>query len=285
MRSFEPRALTPSDGRAWLLQALRLLWRRPGLFVSVALFAPAGSALFLALPLWQWWLPPLGAWVTLLATIFCYGLPLSVSIVLACALARAVNRERPRAFKQLFNRAALRVLMRSSLLLFVLLLQGYLLVYWVQDQIIPTDLAALADTPTTPLTSAFGVAQTLLGTQLSILGGMVLVLQVLLALFIVPLQLFREWSLAQCWQRSVLALQLNAWLLPISALLGLALLFLPFFKLFSIPSQILALPLPAYFGALMYVAWNDVFQGGTDHEHILDPADQWQARISAESAS
>ena len=282
MRSFEPRALTPRDGRDWLLQAARLLWRRPSLFISVALFAPAGSALLLALPLWQWWLLP-GGWITLIATIFCYGLPLSVSVVLACALARAVNRDRPRALRQLWNRTALRVLIRSVLLLCGLLLQGYLLVYWVQNQIIPADLVALTGKTTAPLTSAFGVANTLLGTQLSIFGGMVLVLQVLLALFIVPLQLFRAWSLAQCWRRSVLALQLNAWLLPMSALIGLALLFMPFFKIFSIPAQILALPLPAYFGALMYVAWNDIFQGGADHEQVLDTQAQWPTQISAES--
>ena len=48
MRGFGPRALTPHDGWSWLVLAWQLLWRRPWLFVAVALFAPGGSALLLA---------------------------------------------------------------------------------------------------------------------------------------------------------------------------------------------------------------------------------------------
>jgi hypothetical protein len=33
---------------------------------------------------------------------------------------------------------------------------------------------------------------------------------------------------------------------------------------FSLIAQVLAFPLPAYFGALLYVAWLQVFQGGID---------------------
>ena len=87
MRGFGPRALAPRDGWDWLTQAWQLMRQRPWLFVTVALFAPAGSALLLALPIWHWWLPPLGAWVTLIATVLCYGLPLSLTVTLACALA------------------------------------------------------------------------------------------------------------------------------------------------------------------------------------------------------
>ena len=57
MQSFGPRALTPGDGRDWLIQAGQLIGRRLWLFIAVALFAPAGTALLLALPVWGWWLP------------------------------------------------------------------------------------------------------------------------------------------------------------------------------------------------------------------------------------
>lgn len=285
MHGFGPRALTPNDGWGWLMQAWQLMWRRPGLFVAVALFAPAGSALLLALPIWQWWLPLLGGWVTLLATLFCYGLPLSLTITLACGLARATNRKKLPSARQLFNGTALKALVRTALFLFMLLLQGYLLAYWVQDQLLPADLAIVAnDSPPLP-PATFGVAHTVLGTQLSVLGSALLILQVLLAWFAIPLQLFRELPLSVCWRRSVLAMQLNPWLLPILGLAGLALLALPFFELFSIPAQVLALPLPVYLGALLYVAWNDVFQGGAEEEEIMEIQDQWRASISGEPVS
>lgn len=285
MRGFGPRALTPRDGRDWLVQAWQLMWRRPGLFVAVALFAPSGSALLLALPVWAWWLPPLGGWVTLIVTLFCYGLPLSLTITLACGIARAANRQRPPALKQLFNGTALKALIRTSLFLFSLLLQGYLLIYWVQDQLLPIDLTAVGDAVPNPLSTTFGVADTLLGTQLSVLGSVLLVLQALLAGFIIPLQLFHELPLSVCWRRSVLAMQLNPWLFPVLGLSGLALLTLPFFELFSIPVQTLALPLPAYVGVLLYIAWNDVFQGGAEEEDILDLQGQWRASVSGGPAS
>lgn len=285
MRGCGPRALTPRDGRDWLAQAGQLMWRRPGLFIAVALFAPSGSALLLALPVWEWWLPPLGGWVTLIATVFCYGLPLSLTVTLACGVARAANRQRAPVYRLLFNRTALKALARTSLLLFGLLLQGYLLIYWVQDQLLPVDLAAIGDSAPPPLAAAFGVADTLLGTQLSVLGGALLVLQALLATFIIPLQLFREWPLAGCWRRSVLAMQLNPWLFPVMGLSGLGLLALPFIDVFSILAQILALPLPVYLGVLLYVGWNDVFQGGAEEEALLDLQDQWRASVSGGPAS
>ncbi|MDQ5910319.1 MAG: hypothetical protein QG599_2415 [Pseudomonadota bacterium] len=285
MDGFGPRALTPRDGRDWLMQAWQLMWRRPGLFIAVALFAPSGSALLLALPVWEWWLPPLGGWIALIATVFCYGLPLSATITLACGIARATNRQRTPAFKQLFNGTALKALARTSLFLFSLLLQGYLLIYWVQDQLLPVDFAAVDDPMPTPMTTAFGVANTLLGTQLSVLGSVLLVLQALLAVFIIPLQLFRELALAVCWQRSVLAMQLNPWLFPMLGLAGLVLLTLPFFEIFSIPAQILALPLPVYLGVLLYVAWNEVFQGGAEGDDLLELEDQWRASVGGGSVS
>jgi hypothetical protein len=285
MHGFGPRALTPGDGRDWLIQAWQLMRRRPGLFVTIALFAPSGSALLLALPVWQWWLPPLGGWVTLIVTVFCYGLPLSLTVTLACGIARAANRKQTPAPKQLFNWTAFKALTRTSLFLFALLLQGYLVVYWVQDQLLPADLTAAGDPMPVPSMTTFGVASTLLGTQLSVLGSMLLVLQVLLAIFVVPLQLFRELPLSVCWRWSVLAMQLNPWLFPALGLSGLLLVTLPFFDLFAIPAQVLALPLPVYLGVLLYVAWNDVFQGGNEEDAILEPQDQWRTSISGSSVS
>jgi len=284
MQGFGPRALTPRDGRDWLMQAWQLMWRRPGLFVAVALFAPAGSALLLALPVWDWWLPSASGWAALLATVFCYGLPLSLTVTLACGLARAANRKKLPAARQLFNWTALKALVRTTLFLFVLLLQGYLLAYWLQNQWLPVDIAAVTEGAWLPPIT-FGVAGTVLGTQLSVLGSVLLVLQVLLAWFAIPLQLFRELPLLVCWRRSALAMQLNPWLLPTLGFAGLVLLVLPFFELFSIPSQVLALPLPVFLGALLYVAWNDVFQGGAEEEEIVEIQDQWRASITGEPVS
>jgi hypothetical protein len=284
MRGFGPRALTPRDGWDWLVQAWQLMRRRPWLFVAVALFAPTGSARLLALPVWEWWLPLTGGWVTLVATVFCYGLPLSLTVTLACGLARAANRKREPASHLLFNRTALKALAGTSLFLFLLLLQGYLLAYWVQDHLLSTDITASGGS-TSPPSATFGVAGTILGTQLSVLGSVLLILQVLLAAFTVPLRLFRELPLAVCWRRSALAMQINPWLFLVLGLIGLVLLALPFFQLFTIPAQVLALPLPVYLGALLYVAWNDVFQGGAEEEEILEIQDQWRAGISGGSLS
>lgn len=285
MRGFGPRALTPHDGWSWLVLAWQLMWRRPWLFVAVALFAPGGSALLLALPIWEWWLPPLGGWVTLVATILCYGLPLSLTVTLACGVARATSRKRAPASKLLFNRTAIKALFRTSLFLFLLLLQGYLVAYWVQDQLLPVDISVLEGGAPPPQVVTFGVANTLLSTQLSVLGSMVMILQILLAVFVVPLQLFRELPLSVCWRRSALAMQLNPWLFLALGLAGLALIALPFFGPFSILTQVLALPLPVYWGALLYVAWSDVFQSGAEEEELEALRNPWRATIGGGSVS
>jgi len=278
MQGFGPRALTPRDGRDWLVQAWQLMRRRSGLFIAVALLAPAGSALLLVLPVWIW-LPPLG-WVTLLATVVCYGLPLSLTVTLACGLARAANRQQLPAIGQLCNRTAFKALARTALFLLLLLIQGYLLAYWVQDRWLPITAATAPSIQSAPL--GFGVAGTVLGTQLSVLGSLVLVLQVLLAWFAIPLHLFRELPLAACWRRSALALQLNPWLLPILGLAGLTLAVLPFIAVLSVLAQVLALPLPVFLGALLYVSWNDVFQGGVEEEEAVELQEQWRVRMGSE---
>ncbi|MER2583110.1 MAG: hypothetical protein ABTR20_10375 [Candidatus Competibacter sp.] len=283
MSGFGPRALTPRDGWDWLIQAWQLMRRRPWLFVVVALFAPTGSALLLVLPIWEWWLPLAGGWISLIATVFCYGLPLSLTVTLACGIARAANRKREPAFRLLFNRTALKALVGTSLFLFLLLLQGYLLAYWVHQSLLID--VAISDGSLPAPSATFGVASTILGTQLSVLGSVLLILQVLLAAFTVPLRLFRELPLSVCWRRSALAMQLNPWLFLVLGACGLSLLVLPFFQFSSILAQVLALPLPVYLGALLYVAWNDLFQGGAEEEEIVEIEDQWRARISGGSVS
>jgi len=68
-------------------------------------------------------------------------------------------------------------------------------------------------------------------------------------------------------------------------LAGLMLVVLPFFGFFSILAQVLALPLPVYLGALLYVAWNDVFQGGLENEEIVELTANWQTSVSGGSVS
>ena len=279
MRDEGPRVLTPRDGRDWLLQAAQLLWRRPGLFVTVALLAPAGSALLLVLPVWAWL--PSGGWATWLATVVCYGLPLCLTVTLACAVARAARRKQLPALRQLLNRAALRVVLRTTLFLFLLLAQGYGLAYWAWGRWLATVAAASSQAvDTAPV--VFGVASTVLGTQLSVLGGLVLVVQVLMAWLVIPLQLFREWSWLVCWRRSALAFQLNPWLLPVLGLIGLTLLALPFFAPFTVLSQVLALPLPVYWGVILYIAWDDLFQGGLEQQEAEEPEALWRTGIRSE---
>lgn len=60
---------------------------------------------------------------------------------------------------------------------------------------------------------------------------------------------------------------------------------MPFLDLFSVPAQVLALPLPVYLGALLYVAWNDVFQGGAEEEGVVELRDLWRASVSGEPVS
>lgn len=279
MRDGEPRVLTPRDGWDWLVQAAQLLWRRPGLFIAAALLAPAGSALLLVLPVWAWL--PTWNWLNVFATVACYGLPLSLTVALACALARAASRKRLPAISQLLHRTALKTLLRTALWVFLLLAQGYLLAYWGLGRWLAA-VAAAGSEAVSAAPMAFGVADTVLGTQLSVLGGVLLVLQIPLACFVIPLHLFRELPLLVCWRRSALALQLNPWLLPVLGLAGLTLVILPFFEPFSVISQILALPLPAYLGAVLYIAWNDLFQGGTEAQEADAVEDAWRAEVGGE---
>jgi hypothetical protein len=280
MMNFAPRALTPRDGLDWLVQALKLILSRPGLFIAAALLAPAGSALLLMLPVWDLIPPVAGGWLTVIATVSCYGLPLNLAICLACGFARAAKRQRPSPLRQLLVPSILKVLLKSSLLLFVFLLQGYLAMYLIQDLLNPAImLGTTAEKPPAPSFS-FAVADTLLGTQLGMLGGLLLVLQVLFAGFIAPLYLFREFPLHRCWRLSFLAIQLNPWLWPALGLLGLALVVFSSIEILAIPAQILALPLPAYLGALLYVAWVEVFQGGIEaEEEEIEADDEVLAKV------
>ncbi len=263
MQTFGPRALTQRDGWNWLIQAWRIMWQRPSLFLVGSLLTPTISALLLFLPIWELWLPLSGGLAKLLSTVFCYGLPLSLTLTLACGLARATNCKRGKLSNQLLNRTATKALLRTSLFLFLLILQGYLLVYCIQD-ILNVNISASSSSGLAlpkSLWNNLSVNVTILETQLSILGSILLICSILLAMFVIPLKLFQELPLSTCWQRSALAMHLNPWLSPMLFLTGFSLFILPFLKIFSICSQLLSLPLPVYLGVLLYVAWNDVFQG------------------------
>lgn len=264
MRHFGPRALTPHDGLGWLKQALHLLLQRPGPFLAVALLAPVGSALLLTLPLWDAVMPIARDWLPVIATVVCYGLPQAVTVSLACAVARAVNRQRSLPAKQLLVPTTFRILLRSSLFLFILLLHGYFAAYLVQDFIDPMSLMNTTKSNHSSFNPFFGITDSVLGTQLNMIGALLLVLQFMFAIFVAPLYLFREMPFYTCWRLSFLAMQLNPWLLPSLGLPGVALILLSYFKTFSVLAQVLALPLPAYLGALLYIAWLEVFHDGLE---------------------
>jgi hypothetical protein len=260
--------MNPRDGLDWLLQAMQLLLNRPVLFAVTALLAPLGSALLLTLPVWGDLFLLLGGWFAVVSTVFCYGLPLTLAVNLACGFARAVKRQTPLPWRQLLIPAVFRVLLRSSLFLLALLLQGYLASYLVYKLVSPASIMANMEGTIAAADPFFGVTDTLLGTQLGMIGGLLLVLQFLFACFVTPLHLFREIPLHICWRLSFLAIQLNPWLLPALGLSGLLLILLCQLQALDVPAQVLALPLPAYLGALLYVAWMDVFQGGAEEETI-----------------
>lgn len=261
--------MTPHDGLDWLLQALQLMLQRPGLFVLAALIAPLGSVLLLLLPLWRAVLP-LGDWFAVFSTVLCYGLPLTVAINLACGFARAANRRTVSPLRQLSIPAVIRVLLRSALFLVALLLQGYLAVYLLHNLVSPAAILVVATGKTPAADPFFGVTDTVLGTQLGMIGALLLVLQFLFACFVTPLHLFREMPLYACWRLSFLAIQLNPWLLPALGLPGLAFILICQLPALTVLAQILALPLPAYLGALLYVAWMDLFQGGAEEEEMVE---------------
>jgi len=257
--------MTPNDGRNWLRLALLLMLRRPLLFISAALVAPAGSVLLLAQPFWDM-LPYAGGWLPMLATVICYGLPLTLTVSLACGFARAVNRLTPAPLRQLLVPTVAKVLFKTAFFLFTLLLQGYIAVFLIQDLLDPAVMMADFSGETVPTYSLFGAADTILGTQLGMIGGLLLVMQLLFAAFAAPLHLFQEMPLYVCWRLSFLALQLNPWLWPALGLPGLVLILVASFESLSVLAQVLALPLPAYLGALLYVAWVELFQGGIETE-------------------
>ena len=263
---FGPRPLSPRDGLDWLHQALLLLLGHPRLFLGIAVLAPVGSALLLSLPIWDFPVHLTGGWLAVLTTMVCYGLPLSIAVCLACGFARAVSRQRPAPLQQLLIPTVLKVLLRTALLLFILLAQGYVAIYLIQHLVNPAALIANMEGNTGPTNYFLGVTDTILGTQLNMIGCLLLVLQLLFAGFAVPVQLFQELPIYTCWRLSFRAIQLNPWVGPAMGLPGLLLILLSYFDAFSVLAQILALPLPPYLGALLYVAWRDVFQGGMEDE-------------------
>lgn len=258
MQPSGPRVTPPGAGLDWLYQALLLLTERPALFLLAALVAPVGTSLLLTWP-WDALLPVAAGWLTVTTTVLCYGFPLTLAISLACGFARLTKQRRAFFLQHLVYPTTLRVLLRSGLFAFVLLLQGYLILYLLLDSI-----KGFGEADTWTTNPNFGLAESVLATQLGMVGGFLLVLQVSFACFVIPLYLFREMPLHQCWRLSFLAIQLNPWLLPALGSLGFPLIIIAYSGFFSLIAQLIAFPLPAYLGALLYVAWLQVFQGGID---------------------
>lgn len=258
-----PRALEPREGFDWLRQAFHLLMSRPLAFVIAALLAPLLTMALLWLPLWDVALPGIGPWMAIVGTVTCYGLPLTLATALSCALARAVDREKSPRPRDLMRKDTLVVLVRPTLFLFALLFQGFVALSLIRSMIDPASLAEHLGSGPDP---RFGLASTLLGTQLGIGGGLLLVMQLLVAFFVVPLYLFRELPLNLSWRLSFKALQLNPWLGPSLGLPGVLLMVLSQVELLSYPAQVLALPLPAFYGSVLYVAWREVFQNRGEEE-------------------
>jgi hypothetical protein len=266
MRHYGPRPIPPREGIEWLRQALMLLLRRPGLFIASALLAPIASTVLLNLfgigSL-------LSSWFSIVSLAICYGVPVSIVVPLACALARSVNRERVPSTRQLLSTSAFRVLGRTALFIFTLLLQAYLTAYLLEDIIRPVrTFASSLDAGSG--TASFARFDSVLSAQLGALGALLLVFQLLLCTFVVPLHLFSERPFYYCWRLSFLAMQLNPWLWPPLGLGGLLLILLPMVPLLGSVAQILALPLPVYIGALLYIGWLEVFQGGEEERVALE---------------
>jgi hypothetical protein len=240
---------------------LALIAARPLVFLQTALLAPMLTVLLLVLPIWDRAFA--GPWFGLLATGVCYGLPASIAVVLSCALARGVDLQRPIRPRSLLEPATLRMLLRLSMFLFGLLLQGLLLLYLVLEYWHPADVALVGRGEQGP---RFGVADTILATQFGMLGGLLLVLQIVFALFLGPLYLFRELPLYGAWRLSWIAMQRNPWLPFALGFPALLLMVAAGHPAFSVPAQVLALPLPAVLGCYLYTAWRGVFEGGDEHE-------------------
>jgi hypothetical protein len=215
------------------------------------------------LPIWDW-LPVSAGWLQVVVILICYGLPLTLAITLATGLARTLSRGLAPPWRQLLIPTVRKTLLHSSLFLLALLTQGCLALYLIRDLLTPAAIMATLGEPGP--SSPFLARDTILGTQLTMAGGLLLVLQLLFAVFVTPLYLFREIPFYPCWRQSFLAMQLNPWLNPVLALSGLVMILLGYFDIFSVFAQLLALPLPPYLGALFYIAWRELFQSNSERE-------------------
>ncbi len=255
-----PHRLDPRDAREWLRRALQLMAARPLHFLAAAVLVTGGSAGLLALPIWGGVLPVSGPWTALLATAVCYGLPLGLGVALACGMARAADDGRPMPLRRFAQADTLRLLFRAALFLFAMLLQGFVTLYLLDELTRPVGSLSEIGPGGSPSGDFFGVHDTLLGTQFSMCGGLLLVTQVVFAIFVTPLQLFRELTVSEAWGLSFRAMQLNPWLPPTLGLPGLMMILVSSADAFSVVVQVAALPLPPLLGALIYVAWKDVFE-------------------------
>ena len=238
--------------------------RQPRRFILAALLPPVGSALLLWLPIWEVTLPIPGPWVSLVSAGICYGIPLCLGVTLACAVARAVDREMEVGLARVLNPGALALMGKAGMFLFALLIQGYIALYIIEELAKPTASAATEFAGIGDSGPFFGISDTILATQFGMTGGLLLITQVLFAFFAVPIFLFREVPLYDAWRLSFRAIQINPWIPILLGFPALIIMLVSSADAFSIPAQILALPLPPLLGALLFIAWRDVFEGDPD---------------------
>lgn len=259
-----PRRLEPQDGFAWFAAALALVSRQPKRFIVPALLPPVGSATLLWLPVWEVTLPIPGPWVALVSAGICYGIPLCLGVTLACAVARAADRELEISPAKILNPASLGLMGKASMFLFALLIQGYLALFIVENLTTPRASGAAGFSGGVDAGPLFGISDTILATQFGMTGGLLLITQVLFAFFAVPLFLFREVPLYDAWRLSFRAIQLNPWIPLLLGLPGLAMMLASNAEVLSVPLQVLALPLPPLLGGLLFIAWRDLYGGDPD---------------------
>ncbi len=261
---YDPRRLEPQDGLAWFGAALAAVSRQPGHFILPALLPPVGSAALLWLPIWEVTLPIPGPWVALLSAGICYGIPLCLGVAFACAMARAVDREMELKLTRMLSPASVNLMGKAGMYMFALLIQGYLALYIVEDLATPSASVAGETSGRDSSGPLFGIANTILATQFGMAGGLLLITQVLFAFFTVPIFLFREVPLYDAWRLSFRAIQINPWIPLLLGLPGLVVMLASTADALSVPAQLLALPLPPLLGALLFVAWRDVFESDAD---------------------
>jgi hypothetical protein len=259
MRFYRPRPVPPTVLGPWLHFAWALLRAAPLPFLLSACLAPVLTRLLLTIPGIAEAISTLPAALGLALLLVVHGLPLCLSVCLACAVARAARHHRIHRLRELLSRHTLRVLLPLGGFLAALLLQGGIVVFLLVERM-------QQGLPGAAGASSFLSAPTLLGTELILEGLLLLLLAAFFAPFTVPLALFREHPLLLCWRLSYHATRLNPWLWPYLGLAGTCLVGAGHLQTpgIALAVQILALPIPALLGTLLYIAWAEIFAFGME---------------------